>query len=96
MNAQSAEPVSSKGEVPPPVEPGLQCPRCRSTQIKLKTRYLVPAFTVLFAGVLMRVSLPFGDPPEIVKALISLPVWVAGGVALLGKSSCGACGHRWR
>lgn len=87
------EPPGTEGAVSSPAKPGRQCPRCRSTEIKRRTRFLQPAVTVLVAGVVM--SMPFPELPDLVKILLSIPLWIAGGVALFGKSSCGDCGHRW-
>lgn len=87
------ETSATKPKASAPVKPGLQCPRCQSTEIKRRTRYLQPALTVLIAGVVM--SMPFPDLPDFVKVLLSIPLWIAGGVALFGKSSCSACGHLW-
>ena len=64
--------------------------RCRGNA----RRHVVMVTRSLIAGVVM--SLPFGDPPQIVKTLLGLPVWIAGGIAIFGKSSCSSCGHTWR
>lgn len=77
-----------------PGKPGVRCPQCQSKDIKSRTRYLQPAAVVLVAGVVL--SMPFGDPPEFLKTLLGLPIMIAGAIAILGQSSCDACGHRWR